>query len=266
LFEGAVRPYLDSADGQADLQALETVREQRRERSRKAHDRLAESWEQDSGFLTGTLRAEAVAALVPRRLTVADLGCGAGFLSLFLAERGAHVIAIDHSEKMLEQARRRTGPGAEGVGPDSDTIEFRAGDLEKLPLQDCEVDAAFANLVWHHLADMDQAAREVFRALRPGGTVVVTDLLPHDEEWMRDQLGDLRLGLKADLVLAALARAGFQELGTYDLHDRHVVEGPRERRAELSMFLVRGVRPLDDRVFAAMPIQRSNEKDEGGRD
>ena len=148
LFDGAVRPYLGSDDGLADIQALELVREQRRERSRRTHDLLAERWEADHGFLTGSLRAEAFAALVPRQLTVADLGCGAGFLSTFLADRGARVIAIDHSERMLDEARKRAGT----------SIEFRAGDLETLPLVDGEVDAAFANLVWHHIADMDRAA------------------------------------------------------------------------------------------------------------
>ena len=233
LFAAAVLPYLESPDGQADLQALETVREQRRERSRRAHDRLADRWEEEQGFLTGTLRSEAFAALAPRKLVVADLGCGAGFLSEFFAERGARVLAVDHSEKMLDRARRRNG----------DRIEFREGDLESLPLQDGEVDAAFANLVWHHLADMDLVARETFRVVRPGGVAVVTDLEPHDADFMRDALGDLRLGLKADLVLAALARAGFTDLETWPIHDKHVVLGPRGTSIELPMFLVRGVKP-----------------------
>ena len=143
------------------------------------------------------------------------------------------MIAIDHAERMLETARQRVA---------STNVEFRRGDLESLPLADGEVDAAFANLVWHHVADMDGAAREVFRVLRPGGLVVVTDLLPHGEEWMREQMGDLRLGLRADAVMTALTRAGFRDVTQEAVADRYRVEDPAGRAAELELFLVRAAR------------------------
>ena len=234
LFDAVLRPYLEGHDGQADVPALEAVREQRRERSRQAHDALADRWvEFGQEFRTGALRAEALASLVPTGLTVADLGCGAGYLSSYLAAHVDRVIAVDHAGKMLEAARRRVG----------NDVEFRQGELEELPLADGEVDAAFANLVWHHVADMDRAAAEVFRVVRPGGAAVITDLLPHDEDWMRDRLGDLRLGVRPEAVLASLARAGFTELHRTDVHDQYHVEGPNGRSVDLPMFLVRGVRP-----------------------
>jgi ArsR family transcriptional regulator len=239
LFDAVLAPFLDSPAGRADAQALERIREQRRERSRKAHDALADRWvELGQEFRTGALRAEALGALAPRELTVADLGCGAGFLTAYLAGRFARVIAVDHAERMLAAARRRVA---------ADNVEFRRGEVEHLPLADAEVDAAFANLVWHHVADMDGAARELRRVLRPGGRAVITDLLPHDAEWMREAMGDLRLGIRPDAVQAALARAGFDEVRGEDLHDAYQVESPDGRSSELPMFLVRGRRPLADR-------------------
>lgn len=235
LCDAVLRPFVESEAGQADAQALERVREQRRERSRRAHDELADRWvELGQEFRTGALRGEALGALAPRELAVADLGCGAGFLTSYLAERFARVIAVDHAERMLDAARRRV-PGPH--------VEFRQGDLERLPLTDGEVDAAFANLVWHHVADMDGAARELLRVVRPGGRAVITDLLPHDEEWMREAMGDLRLGVRADAVVAALVRAGFVDVAHEPVHDGYRVEGPDGRPAELSMFLVRATRP-----------------------
>ncbi len=238
LYEAAIRPFSQSEEGQRDAQALESVREQRRERSRTAHDALADRWvEVGQEFRTGSLRAEAYAALVPRGLVVADLGCGAGFLASYLGGRGAKVIAVDHSKKMLDTARARFG----------DTpAEFRRGELDQLPIENAEVDAAFANLVWHHLADMDRAADELRRIIKPGGTAVVTDLMLHEEDWMREEMGDHRLGIRPEDVVGALARAGFQDIHTETIHDQYVVQSPRGKESALPLFLVRGTAPETD--------------------
>jgi len=231
LFSATVQPYLASPLGQRDAELLERVREDRRARSRSAHDRLASNWaEVGQEFSTGALRAEAWSALVPAGLTVADLGCGAGYLAEYLASQGARVIAVDHAPNMLEAARRRLPSG----------VEVRAGELDHLPLSDREVDAAFANLVWHHVADGRAAAHEIARVLRPGGRVVVTDLLPHAEEWMREEMGDLRLGVTAEEVVSALSTAGFVDLASRPLDDRYVARGRSGRKVALPLFLVRG--------------------------
>jgi SAM-dependent methyltransferase len=235
LFAAAIEPYLNADEGQRDQAALRAVLDQRRQRSREMHDRLADRWASvGQGFAIGTLRAEVLAHAWPCGRRVADLGCGAGFLSGWLAERGADVVAVDHSRRMLEEAQQRAG--AHG-------IDYRQGELDALPLRDGEVEAAFVNLVWHHLADHGAAAREVLRVLAPGGRVVVSDLLPHEAEWMRDQMGDLRLGLRPEWVVAALARAGFVELRTGEVLDRYRVEPPGASTTEFPMFVVSGQRP-----------------------
>ncbi|MCB9869281.1 MAG: metalloregulator ArsR/SmtB family transcription factor [Planctomycetes bacterium] len=243
LFEATIRPFLDSEPGRRDHKALDAVREQRRERSRVTHDALAHRWA-DVGqeFRNGNLRAEACAALLPHGMTVADLGCGAGYLTAYLARRGMRVIAVDHSERMLDAARQRLADSG---------AELRLGELEQLPLRDGEVDAAFANLAWHHVADMDRAADEMLRVLRPGGSAVITELLPHDEDWMREAMGDYRLGLRPGDVMGALARAGFTDLAIEELEAQYMVHSPRGEDAALPMFLVRGRRP--DLSFSISP-------------
>lgn len=235
LHGAVIEAYVATADGQRDLQALDALREQRREQSRRAHDALAERWaEVGQEFARGSLRSEALAAALPAHLMVADLGCGAGYLTAELARTCRRVVAVDHSQRMLDATRRRN-LGAH--------VELRRGELDALPLGDGEVDAAFANLVWHHLPDLDAAAAEACRVLAPGGALVITDLLPHEHEWMREQMGDLRLGLEPEQVIGALARAGFTALRQQAAIDRYRVHGPDGAEHDLPMFLVRGVRP-----------------------
>ena len=79
--------------------------------------------------------------------------------------------------------------------------------------------------------------------LKPGGAVVISDLLPHENEWMREGMGDLRLGLKPEQVVAALAAAGFHSLRWERASDRYRIKPPDGGDSELPMFLVRGQKP-----------------------
>ncbi|MCR9247226.1 MAG: metalloregulator ArsR/SmtB family transcription factor [bacterium] len=234
LFGATVQRWLESDEGAPDGKALAAVLDQRRSKSREAHDRLADEWEGAHEFELGTLRAEILAFAWPCGVAVADLGCGTGFLADWLAGRGAQVIGVDHSERMLAEAERRA----------EHSIELRRGEFDSLPLDDGEVDCAFANLVWHHLPDLEAAALEVLRVLRPGGHFVISDLLPHEADWMRERLGDLRLGLRPDQLLAVLARAGFEDLTTESTRDRYRVGRPGADPVDFPMFLVRGRKPL----------------------
>lgn len=235
LFAATIQPYFDTDEGGRDAKALIAVLDQRRLQSRERHDQLAEQWPAVGQELAlGTLRSELLAEAWPCGERIADLGCGTGFLAVWLAERGADVVAVDHSERMLDAARARTGAAA---------VTFRRGELDALPLRDGEVDAAFSNLVWHHLPDHDAAAREVFRVLSPGGRVVVSDLLPHEADWMRDAMGDLRLGLRPEAVVGALARAGFTSLRVAATKDHYRVAGPDGVPTDFPMFVVRGDKP-----------------------
>ena len=90
---------------------------------------------------------------------------------------------------------------------------------------------------------MDRAASELARVIRPRGTAVITDLLPHDEDWMREGMGDYRLGLRPEDVSGALARAGFHALSIESIHDQYVVQNPRGEESALPLFLVRGTAP-----------------------
>lgn len=216
-----------------DRTALRAMREDRRHARRAAHDRLAGVWRGIGEDLErGSLRSEALAALAPRDRVVADLGCGAGFFTRHLAERFDRVVAVDHSAAMLAAAEESL--------PDDAPVEWRRGELESLPLGDGEVDAVFTNLVLGHVLDLPPVCAEFRRVLRPGGVAVVTDLRPHGEEWMRDELAVARLGIAPDEVIEALRDAGFRGVEESAVEDRYRMRSTTGRVARLGLFLVRG--------------------------
>lgn len=103
-------------------------------------------------------------------LAILDLGCGTGRHALWLARAGARVTAVDFSEGMLAQARRK--PGAEAV-------HFLAHDLRQpLPFADHEFDRVVSGLVLEHLMDLEPFFAEVRRVLREPGRAVVSAMHP----------------------------------------------------------------------------------------
>ena len=106
----------------------------------------------------------------PRGLDCLDLGCGTGRHALWLAERGGRVTAVDFSEGMLVQARRKPGAAA---------VRFLRHDLATpLPFPEGAFDLAVSGLVLEHLEDLPGFFRELRRVLRPGGRAVLSAMHP----------------------------------------------------------------------------------------
>src|SRR5689334_23962591 len=128
-------------------------------------------------------------------LVIADLGAGEGTLSLMLAQRAEKVIAVESSEKMVDY----TADLAQRNGVAN--LECRVGDLEDLPLADAEADIALLHQSLHHALHPEKAIAEARRVLRPGGRIVVMDLMKHGFEQARELYADVWLGFsQAEIV------------------------------------------------------------------
>jgi ubiquinone/menaquinone biosynthesis C-methylase UbiE len=108
-----------------------------------------------------------------------DLGCGAGHASYALARGGAsRVVAYDLSEQMLEVA------AAEAKERGHDQMEFRAGPAEQLPFPDTSFDLVVTRYSAHHWMNALAAVHEAARILKPGGTLIVIDVLAPENPLM----------------------------------------------------------------------------------
>lgn len=155
--------------------------------------------------------AEALFSILPP-MTIADMGAGDGDLSQLLARRAKKVIAIDNSEKMVEYGAAR----AESQGVKN--LEFRKGDMEDVPIRDGSVDLAFFSQALHHAQHPERAVSEAHRILKPGGRIIVLDLMRHSYEEAREMYADLWLGFTEVEVGRYLSNAGFKSVETSVVH------------------------------------------------
>jgi len=168
---------------------------------------------------------------------VLDLGSGAGFDCFLAAERvgpSGRVIGIDMTPDMLDRARENAKKGGRT------NVEFRLGEIEHLPVADNSVDVVISNCVINLSPDKPQVFREAFRVLRPGGRLMVSDIVlaaPLPEALAGSALlynSCVAGALVREEYLGNIAAAGFTEItvqGEAVFSLEHIVSEPDLARA-----------------------------------
>ncbi|MFH0732993.1 MAG: arsenite methyltransferase [Candidatus Omnitrophota bacterium] len=146
---------------------------------------------------------------------VLDLGSGAGFDAFLAAQRvgkTGRVIGVDITQEMLEKARANAKRGG------YDNVEFRLGEIEKLPVEDNSVDMIISNCVINLSPDKEAVFKEAFRVLKAGGKLMISDLVLVKElpdaikESVEAYVGCLAGAIRKEEYLKLIALAGFQEV------------------------------------------------------
>jgi ArsR family transcriptional regulator len=209
LLQSAAAEIPEAAE---DRPALDLVLAKRQDKMRSYFDALAGKFGRE--YLPGRSwqgLAEVLLRLLPP-MVVADLGAGEGTFSQLLAHTSRRVIAVDNSEKMIEFGEKLAREHK------LKNIEYRLGDLEALPLKDCEVDLAFFSQSLHHAQHPEKAVAEAARILKPGGRIAILDLRRHQFDEAREMYADVWLGFTEVELRRFLEKARFRNLQTAVVH------------------------------------------------
>ena len=213
--------------GRADSTRLEEVRRLRKENF-DTHGAPDTNERQLVPGRSWAAWSRALGHLLPA-VTVADLGCGEGYLTIETSRWAAQVIAVDRSTEVLKRAR------ALAARRRVSNVTWKRGELESVPIADNTVDVSMLSQALHHANDPARALQEAARILVPGGRVLVLDLREHEEMWVRDRLGDRWLGFTRERLSALLEGAGLTEV--------KITVGARRTGDPFTVLIASGVKP-----------------------
>ncbi len=215
-----VREEMQGAEGVAeDRERVEAIIAERRTRSREFFSTVSGHWGEVRRELFGARSDLSVlASLADPDWAVGDLGCGDGRLTELLAPHVKHVVAVDASSEMLEAARDRLS----GLV----NVDLRLSDLERVPVETGTLDVAMLSLVLHYLSQPALVIAEAVRTLKPGGRLVVMDMVPHDREELRRSMGHAWSGFAASQLNEWMQDAGLAQVRICTLPRDPDAKGP----------------------------------------
>jgi ArsR family transcriptional regulator len=208
LLHIAIKAGAELPEREKDLASLRHIVRKRKDKARAYFDELAGKFGRN--YVPGRswkALAEGLLKILNYNV-VADLGAGEGTLAQLLAQRAKHVIAVDHSQKMVTLGKKLAKENG------LKNLDYRLGDIEALPIDDKSVDLAFLSQALHHAANPEHALREAHRILKPRGRLVILDLLQHTFDKARELYADTHLGFAEVEIADLLERAGFKEIET----------------------------------------------------
>lgn len=203
LFKSLQSRLAEIPEVKRDQARLEECRRRRLRKSESYFESLAGDWERiRKSYFDDRVTGLSIEKLLPRDLTLADIGCGTGSLTFELARFARKVIGVDLSHEMLRRAR------AIAKERKLENVQFRKGDALEVPLPSRSVDAAFCVMVLHFVPDPARAIANLCRITRLGGPIILVDLVQHKQDWMREQMAHQWLGFDQPAIERWFRQAG----------------------------------------------------------
>lgn len=204
--------------------------------SKDYFETVAEDWQTLSSDFFGEAPRKAIYSKLNwnKIRTFADIGCGSGYLTEGALHRKVKAIAIDQSPQMLEVMQRKLG---------SETVDYRIGDYDNLPILSNSQDAVVANMYLHHVEDPKIALAEMYRILVPGGNLVFTDLDSHHHDWLVEEQHDRWMGFDRTELERWMLSAGFKDVVLDCVGSSCcAVSNTSGDRSEISIFIASGIK------------------------
>ena len=206
LIELATAGAAEIPEHEADLQNLKRILERRENQDLVYFNRVAGRF--DSVYGPGRswqAFGQLLLRLLPE-IVVADLGSGEGLLSELLARKCSQVIAVDNSDQIVKFGQAKAKKNG------LTNLDFRQGDLQSPPIDDASVDLAILSQALHHSEDPAAAIEGAFRILKPGGQVMILDLVKHKFDKAAELFGDRWPGFAEGELHQWLETAGFGQI------------------------------------------------------
>ena len=214
-----------------DQHALKLVLNKRLDRAAEYFDKLAGKF--GHSYVPGRswqALAHGLLRLLPP-LVIADLGAGEGTLSQLLARSAKKVIAIDNLPKMVAFGTKIAQENG------FKNLEYRLGDIDDPPIAKNSVDIALLSQALHHAINPQRAIGAAFRILKPGGKILILDLVSHNYEQAKKLYAHVWLGFSSVELHELLTKSGFKNLEVYP--------AAREQKApHFQTLLATGMKPL----------------------
>jgi SAM-dependent methyltransferase len=234
LWEVVRGQVAESPAATQDAHRLGGVLAQRRSTQVAFFDSAPAVWDRMRAELIGQ-RTDlfALLELLDDRWVIGDLGCGTGHVTEAIAPCVGQVIAVDESGPMLTAARKRLAS--------FDNVELRSGHLEEIPIDDEALDAAVLFLVAHYISDPEPVTKELARVMKPGGRLVLVDLMPHERDEYVLQMGHVWQGLSDEQMQSWFEEGGFTAFRYRPLPADPAAKGP-------GIFVASGRKPARELV------------------
>jgi ubiquinone/menaquinone biosynthesis C-methylase UbiE len=206
-------------------------------KGKRYFDEVASRWDKMRGeFFSEGVREKAISvANVQPGKVAADIGAGTGFITEELIKRGLKVIAIDQSEEMIREMKKRFN--RKGL------IDYRIGDAQNIPIEQEHVDYVFANMFLHHVESPADAIKEMARILKSSGTLVITDLDEHDFEFLKTEHYDRWKGFKREDIRYWFIESGLKEIKIDCVGENCCARSDRGNKyARINIFVASGVK------------------------